>query len=1010
MRINLSSFAVKNPIPTFVLFFILTVWGIYSFIKLPVNAEPAMNFPAVCVSVTLDGASPTELENSVTRKIEDAIAGMSGVRHISSTITEGNSSTTVEFQLETDVQDAVNEVRNVISQIKDTLPSNISSPVIDKLDNEGGALGYYVVESLNMDANELSWFIDDNIIRSLLAVKGVKQVKRLGGTKREIRVELDAGKLNALGITVSKVSSELARRNVSIPAGKAVIFGEDQAVRVLSSKDSIENLSEFPLAVGNRIVKLREIASIKDASEPATSITRLNGREVIAFQLFRARGASDTVVEQNVSKALEEIMRKNSQIRITEIYNSVNATNENYEIAVSTLVEGALLTIVVVFMFLGNIRATLIAAIALPLSILPAFALMDLMGYTLNSITLLAITLVVGILVDDAIVEIENIGAHLAKGKSPYNASLDGATTIGVAVIAITACIVAVFLPVSFIDGITGQYFNQFGITVAAAVISSLLVARMVTPLLAAYILKPLPSIKDDRQKKLKAIYIRLLDYALSHRKVTFATGVTFLLISFIMIPLLPTGFVPKGDTGISQINVTLPPGYTLKQNDLRLLDLYRAVSSFDEVQNVFVTSGAGQLNKAEILIKLKDYNNRSCSQKKFEDKLRKELLKYEDLKFAFRNEMSERDVTILLTGNNPEKLIEYAKLLKSQMQQLPVLENVQINAPLSKKEIQVILRDFECARYGISATDIGNELKQATVGDTESNSAHFNLKERQIPIIVTLSELDKNSLNALKNLWVEGSKGNLVKIGAISDIGFGEGDSIIERYDRERRISVEADLSNGQTIGTAISEVYALPLFDNLPQEIRSPDYGDGEYMTEMFNGFAFSIAFGVMTVIMILAVLFNNLLQPFTILLSMPLSIGGAVAGLYLHGAALDMSSVIGMLMLIGIVSKNSILLIDYVIEKMSHGMDRKSALLLAGSERVRPIVMTTIAMVCGMLPAVFASGPAAAFRAPMALSVICGLLSSTLLSLVFVPVFFSLMDDLQKRLILLFKSILS
>lgn len=1003
MSFKISSWAIRRPIPTIVLFFVLTLMGIASFQKLPINADPNVSFPVVSVSISQAGASPDELENSVTRRVENALAGMAGVRHITSTIAEGISVTTVEFRLETNTDRAVNDVRNAVTQIRDELPSNITNPVVERMDTEGGALGYYAVQSPNMTQTELAWFVDENVSRQLLAVRGVQQVKRLGGEKREIRVDLQSEKLNAYGISAEQVSTQLAQTNANVPAGRLDLLGKELSIRVLGAQKTVEALAETEIALpDNRRVKLSQLALVRDAHAEVRSRARLNGREVLGFQVFRAKGSSDTVVAQGVEQALAELKVRHPEVQITEVYSSVGNTKENYDVAINTLIEGAGLTVLVVWLFLRNWRATVVAAIALPLSILPTFAVMRFLGYTLNSVSLLAITLVIGILVDDAIVEIENIEQHLHMGKRPFQAALDASDAIGLAVVAITASIVAVFLPVSFIDGIVGQYFTQFGITVAAAVLASLLVARLATPLLAAYILHPVQvGTHGAESGRLKKGYLKLLDKALHFRKTTLLLGGVFLVLSMAIVPFLPTGFIPKGDTGMSQIDFTLPPGNRLKQTDDTLREIDRIIRRFEEVDLSFITAGSGEINKGEVLIRLKPINQRNITQKEFENKLRGELAKLPDLRFAFRNEMAARDVSIILTGSDPAKLNQTAAQLKAQMRGLDVLENVQTTAPLPKTELQIKLREDEAAKAGVSAQSLGNVLHIATVGDVDGNAARFTFPDRQVPIRVTLAAADRNSLDTIKQLRIPSANGGTVALHTVADISFGTGSSGLERFDRERRIAVEADLVPGQTVGTALSQVNGLPIMQNLPEGVRIPQYGDAEYMEEMFTQFGTAMLFGIAMVLTVLVLLFKDFLQPFTILTALPLSVGGAAAGLWLFGAALDMSSVIGILMLMGIVTKNSILLVDFVIEKRAQGMERFTALIQSGAERVRPIMMTTIAMIAGMVPAVFSGGAGAAFRAPMAVAVIFGLASSTLLSLIFVPVIYSLMDDLRGKI---------
>ncbi|MDD7568485.1 MAG: efflux RND transporter permease subunit [[Actinobacillus] rossii] len=1005
MALKLSSWAIRNPIPTIVLFIVTTVMGILSFHKLPINANPNISFPIVSISISLSGASPEELENSVTRRVENAVSGMAGVRHITSTITESNSLTMVEFQLEINTDRAVNDVRNMIAQIRDELPQNIINPVVERVDVEGGALAYYAVQSPDMNQTELAWFIDDIVSRQLLSLQGVQQVKRLGGEKQEIRVELQADRLKALGVTADQISQQLAQTNANIPAGRTQLYGSERSIRVLGSRQDLMSLADLPIALSdNRKVKLSELATIRDTHAEVRSRTRLNGREVLGFNVFRTKGASDTVVGDQVQIAVNTLVEQYPNVQIQEVYNSVDGSKENYQIAMDTLLEGAALTVLVVFLFLRNWRSTLVAAIALPLSILPTFAVMYLLDFTLNSISLLAITLVIGILVDDAIVEIENIEQHLHQGKRPFLAALDAADAIGFAVLAITLTIVAVFLPVSFVGGTTGMYFTQFGITVSAAVLSSLLVARLATPLLAAYLLQPYKPKSEwlERSSKLKQIYLSLLAKALYFRKTTLLSGGLFLASSIALIPFLPTGFTPKGDTGMSQIDITLPPGSSLQQTDNYLQKIDRTLRQYDEVSLVFITvGGSGEPNKAEVLVHLKPYSERYITQKQFEDKVRAEFNQFADFRFAFRNEIAQRDVSILLTSNDPQKLNQAAQTLKQEMQSLASVENVQVNAPLMKSELQVKLLPNEAARAGITPQAVGNLLHIATLGYVDGNAAHFNFPDRQVPIRVTLNEKDRNDLNVLQHLQVPSSNGGTVSLGTVATISFGEGVTSLERFDRERRIVIEADLAIGYTIGEALAQVNSLPSLQNLPSGVRMPQYGDAEYMSEMFEKFGLAMGFGILMVLMVLILLFHDFLQPLTILVALPLSIGGAIAGLLAYGAALDMSSVIGILMLMGIVTKNSILLVDFVIEKRRQGMARYQALIQSGSERVRPIFMTTIAMVAGMLPAVFASGSDGAFRASMAVAVICGLIASTLLSLVFVPVVYSLMDDLREWL---------
>lgn len=1002
---QLSSWAIRRPIPTIVLFLLLTVMGIFSFLQLPVNATPNVSFPIVTVSISRAGASPDEMENSVTRQVETAVAGMAGVRHITSEISDGISVTTVEFRLGTDTDRAVNDVRNAVTQIRADLPQGIDEPLVERVEVEGGALSYYALESPEMDAAALSWFVDDTVSRRLLAVSGVQKVVRSGGSKREITVQLRPDRLEALGITADQVNSQLTQTNANIPAGRTMQGGSELSLRVLASAKGVDVLADTPIALSDgRRAKLSELAYVSDGHAEIRSRARLDGREVVGFNVFRAKGSSDTEVAKGVEAAVAALQKQHPEIRIRNVFSTVESTRESYDTAIDTLLEGALLTVLVVFLFLRNWRSTLVAAVALPLSILPAFVVMYAFDYTLNNVTLLGLTLVVGILVDDAIVEIENIENHLAMGKRPFLAAIDAADAIGFAVVAITGTIVAVFLPVSFISGLVGQYFSQFGITVSAAVLSSLLTARLATPLLAAYLLQPHKGATSDERTHgfFMGSYLKLLTWALQHRKTTMLAGGLVLAASFAMLPLLPTGFIPKSDVGYSQITVSLPPGSTLAETDRTLHALSDGIRRHPEVAAVYAAAGSdSDTAKGELLVRLKAHGERDISQSAFEQKLRGELAQTPDIRFFFKNENAQRDINIILTGDDAAKLSETARKLKTQMQGVAGAANVQINEPLPKPELQIRLLPDEAARAGVTPQAVGNLLRIASIGGQDAESARYNLSDRQISIRTALPENARNDIQTLKNLRVPSSNGGSVPLHTVADIRYAAGSATITRFDRERRISVEADLNSGHTIGEVLTQINALPVMQNLPAGVRTPEYGDAEYMNEMFSRFGMAMGFGVLMVLVVLVLLFRDFLQPVTIITALPLSLGGALGGLLLYGAALDLSSVIGILMLMGIVTKNSILLVDFIIEKRRHGMARARAIYRSGAERARPIIMTTIAMAAGMLPSVFAGGSGAAFRAPMAVVVICGLIVSTALSLVFVPVFYSLADDLRQWL---------
>ena len=999
MMSNISAWAIKRPIPTILLFVVLTLMGWASFSKLPINADPQVSFPVVNVTVARAGAAPPELETQVTRKIEGAIAGLSGVRHITSTIEDGQSTTTVEFRLEMDPDRATNDVRDAVANIRGDLPGDIEEPVVARLDIEGRAILYYVVQSPSLSLRDLSWFVEDTIARELLAVTGVQKAERFGGIEREIRVELDPQKLVAFGITPDEVNSQIRSLNANVPGGRAELGQQEQSVRTLGSALTVAAFADtqIPLPDG-RWVKLSTLGTVIDGAAEERGFARYDGAPVVGFSVSRAKGSSDTIVADAVAAKLAEIGTRYPDVKISELLSTVEYTRESYDAAMEALVEGAFLTVLVVFLFLRDWRATLIAALAMPLSLLPTFIAMEYWGFTLNSITLLALTLVVGILVDDAIVEIENIDRHIHMGKRPYPAAIDAADAIGLAVVATTFTIVAVFAPVSFIGGIIGQYFKQFGITVAIAVLASLLVARLLTPLMAAFLLapkKPRHAGHEKAPSRLGKLYLAVLGWTLDHKLISVGIAAAIFVGSMAMTQFLPSGFLPVSDSNISEIKIELPPGSRLADTDRVTLDIVEKLSARPEVAHVLVT--ASEVRKADLLVKLKPRAERTLTRQQFEVAVKPLLQEVPDLRFVFQGDGGGRNVSIVLAGDNPETLTQAARDLVTGMRTVKEIANVASTLPLPRPELLIEPRFDEAARLGISVEAIGTTMRIATIGATDSGSAKFNLGDRQVPIRVALLRDARADLDALRALRVTTAAGGAVPLSSVADLSFGTGEAAIERFDRKRRVNVEADL-NGATIGQALAAIAALPAMKNLPDGVTEIKYGEAEYMEEMFTSFALAMATGIMMVLVVLVLLFKDFLQPITILMALPLAIGGAVIGLLIYGAALDLSSIIGLLMLMGIVTKNSILLVDFAIDGMERGLDRRQALLQAGAVRARPIIMTTLAMIAGMLPAVLGFGAGASFRGPMAVAVIGGLITSTLLSLVFVPVVFVYMDMLR------------
>ncbi|KQO51831.1 MULTISPECIES: efflux RND transporter permease subunit [unclassified Methylobacterium] len=1010
MRLNISAWAIRKPITSIVLFLVLMILGLVSFRSLPITQFPNIDIPIVAIQVTQAGAAPSELQTQVTKVVEDAVAGVKGVKHIISTISEGVSATTIEFRLEVNVDRAVNDVKDAIAKVRVTLPRTIDEPIISRVEIAGLPIMVYGASAPAMTPEDLSWLIDDVIARQVQGVKGVGGVERLGGVAREIRVTLKPDRLLALGITAADVNRQLRLTSADMAGGRGELGGQEQSIRTLAGAASLDTLAQTSIVVpGNRKVRLDELATLVDGSEEPRTFARFNGEPVVAFAISRATGASDAEVASAVARKIADLAAKHPGVRFDLIDTSVINTVGNYHSAMLSLIEGAALAVIVVFLFLRDWRATLIASIALPLSVLPTFWVMSTLGFSLNAVSLLAITLVTGILVDDAIVEIENIVRHMRMGKSAYRAALEAADEIGLAVIAITATIIAIFAPVSFMSGIAGQYFKQFGLTIAAAVFMSLLVARLITPLLAAYFLRD-HGPDHEREGPVMRAYTRVVAWSVRHKFITLVVGLACFAGSIMSTGLLPAGFLPAEDAARTIFVVELPPGARLADTTRVTDGIVDRIKALPEVRSVFVDGGRQLPAKKEVrlasfTINLTPKNARHRTQKQLDRVIGAILREEPDIRFWSLRDSGQRDLALIVSGPDLRLVSETAAQLQREAASVPHLVNVLSTAPLDRTEIRIRPKAGVAADLGVSTDLIAETVRVGTIGDIGANLAKFNAVDRQVPIRVQLPLALRGDLSQLESLKVPVKGGASVPLSTVADLSLGRGPTAIDRYDRSIRVALEADMEGSDALGTLIESVMALPTAKNLPPGVSISQTGDAEIMGEVFEGFALAMGAGLMMVFGVLVLLFGNFLQPLTILFSLPLSIGGAILGLLIFHMPISMPVVIGILMLMGVVTKNAIMLVDFAIEEMARGVDRATAIIDAGRKRARPIVMTTIAMAAGMVPSAMALGIGGEFRAPMAVAVIGGLIVSTGLSLIFVPAIFVLVDDLSRFFVRLF-----
>ncbi|WP_137752678.1 efflux RND transporter permease subunit [Sphingopyxis sp. L1A2A] len=1105
---NISAWCIRNPVPPVVMFVLLMLAGIVSFNRMDVNDNPDIEFPAVQVIVVQPGAAPTELETQVTQRVEAAVRGVSGVDEMSSYVSEGSSRTMVQFAIGTPIDRAYNDVNQAVQQIRSDLPDGILEPQVVRVDIAGGPITYFAVEASDMTLEQLSWYVDNTVAKELLAIPGMSQVRRSGGVDREIRVILDPARMQSYGLTASQVNQQLRQTNVNAAGGRTEIAGSEQAVRVLGNAANALDLGNARLSIGNgRTVRLSDVAKVTDGYAEQRNLAKIKGRQVLSFSIEKAKGASDVTVHDETMKKLAEIKKANPKVDFKILFTRTEYTKEQYRSSMLAMIEGAVLAVVVVFLFLRDWRATLISALAIPLSAIPTFWFMDMMGFSLNSLSLLALSLVAGVLVDDAIVEIENIVRHMRMGKTAYQASIDAADEIGLAVVATTMSIVAVFLPVALMPGISGQFFVQFGMTVVFAVLVSLAVARMITPMIAAYFLsaqgeqdhaagpwvdryerllawtldstkqqavrarydgtstkiaylavplvlaglyvlfsiffyfQPVPAGQDGPNPavhflvltpvmaivtflatSLLAILVGALAYVMGMRQWAFTHWAKFMiqrfwarlhdhrvwivgvgLLAFLssigLFMVLPQQFQPTTNSDYSQVRYELPPGSTLAQSENIVRQIGDVLDNSPVVQTAFYDVNVGGGN-AFITLK----KERDLTSVEWERSLQPKLAAIPDARVSFQSQsggFSGRDITMVIGGDDPVALEKHARTIVAQMGGVKELRAPRIEGDIPRPEIIVNPRMDLAAELGVTTAALSQTIRIATLGDIDQNAAKFSLSDRQIPIRVLLSEDSRRSLATIENLPVPTSRGTTVPLKSVAEIGFGAGPTELRRYNQTRRIVIGADLAPGLVTGEAQKKIDALPAVKNMPQGIRKVIQGDAKWQAELIMNFIIAVVSGLLLVFSTLVLLYRRFLSPLVNMSSLLLAPLGGLLGLAITGMEISMPVYIGLLMLLGIVAKNSILLVDFAIEEMDHGVSKMDALLDAGRKRAQPIVMTTVAMVAGMVPTAISLSGDGAWRAPMGVVVIGGLILSTLLTLLIVPAGFSLADSMEKRM---------
>ena len=1012
MNLNASAYSIRNPLVAILLFVLLTMGGLFGFRQMKVQQFPDIDLPAVVVTVTLPGAAPAQLENDVAKKIENRLTSITGIKHIRSTLQTGAATIVTEFVLDKDIQEAVDDVRSAVGEVRGDLPAAANDPIITKVSTSGFPVVTYSVTAANMSVEDLSWFVDDTITKRLSDIQGVGSISRIGGLERQITVATDPIVMSGLQLSISQLSQQIAAIQQDSSGGEAEVGSTTQTIRVLGAVERARELNDLQIAVPTGGTQaLGQMAQVTDGAADPSSIAKLDGQTVVAFNVTRSRGASEVEVMAKVDEALNQLHKDMPNISIEKVYDRATPIAEDYQSSLRMLIEGGILAVIVVFLFLRNIRATIVTAVALPLSIIPTFLGMYLFDFSLNIISLLALSLVIGVLVDDAIVEVENIMRHLRMGKTPYEAAMEAADEIGLAVVATTFTLIAVFLPTAFMGGIVGQFFRQFGWTAALAIFASLLVARLITPMMAAYILRP-EKRHIERQGRTMTGYLKMVTWTLHHRWLTIGVTLILFVVSLGLVKLLPTAFIPDNDIDQTRVEIEMTPDVALADTE-RVAALASArIMRLPEVRHIFSSVGEGQAsmgsdssggkakNIAGLDIVLAPRAERDTKQE-IERQISAIVAEVPSARFTVGlSSGGETGYNFSLSSTDPKLLEQTVQKIMTDIRALPLAGAVTSDRSLPRQELTVTPDRLAMADKGVTTQDIATTLRIATVGDYEQRLSKLNLDTRQIPIVIRLPDVAKQNITQLEGLYVPSARpvGQGVRVGEVAALNFGTGPAQISRLDRERAINITVQPANGE-LGELVQAVKNTPTIQNLPSSISVIEQGQAENMAELFNGFVIAMSVGIVCILGVLILLFKRLLQPFTILMALPLSIGGAFVGLMITNSSLSMPSMIGFIMLMGIATKNSILLVDYALIAQRHGLARSDAMIDACRKRARPIIMTSIAMGAGMLPLVFGWGEAdPTFRRPMAAAVLGGLVTSTLLSLVVIPVVYTLMDDVS------------
>jgi len=1046
---------IKRPVFTTMLVMLLVVFGLNAYPSLGIDLYPDVDFPIVTVTVTWSGTSPEEMETLVTKPIENAVSSVSNIKTLSSVTLEGFSQTTLEFTFGTDAKMMANEVREKVAAIRRRLPDQIDEPAVQRFDITAQAIMYYALASDTRPRGEIRKIAWDVIKDELQRLDDVADVSVFGAQAREIHIYVDPRKLEAYNVSFEQIFNILDAQNMDTPGGRLKENGTEITIRTLGQYKSVDDIKNIVVASqGLQTVRIGDIATVEDGWEEERNFARTGGTPSVMIAIQKQSGTNTVAVAERV-RARMEWLQKNvlpPDIKVIVARDSTRFIRENVHAVTMSLVFGGLLAVLITFLFLQNARATIIGAIAIPTSIVATFFLMKAMGFTLNNMSLMGLSLAVGILIDDAIVVIENIYRHLEHGQSSLEAARDGTIEISLAVLATTFCILAVFVPVGNMGEIIGQFFKQFGLTVAFAVAFSLFVAFTLTPMLSAYWLKITPvdratqrgpvkwiqkvlDVWEDWFLRFRELYREIVRWALKRPKKLVAAAVLSLFLNLLLIPLLGFEFSPTYDSGEFNISVEAPAGTSIEKTRELITPIEKEVLAIPGLETAFVNIGSARnpVYKGFIGVRLKPVDERppilkdtpwseifsqaksySDLKQRISDKLwprsmmetmdelRVKFRKVQGLKVAVNNAQAvgrgdPRPIQIAFRGSDLEELRQLGTQLADEIRKIPGTTDVDISSAQHEPEVQIRLAPARMGQLGVDATAAGNAVQLAFLGVVQKNQ--FNIADKAYNIRVQMPEQYRKSIDDVANLRIYSGKTNsFVRLGDIADVRFSSGPTQIDREGRQRQIIVYGNavgISTGEVIAKAMNEI--IPNM-NIPIGYSYRLVGQAQTMKDSYMEIGKALILAVVLIYMVLAAQFESFVHPFTIMLSLPFSLIGAVLGLLIGGKTINIMSMIGLIMLMGLVTKNAILLVDYTNQLRGRGMAIGEALVEAGAVRLRPILMTTFAMILGMLPIALGWGAGAEMRSSMGVVLVGGLITSTFLTLVIVPLVYLLIDNFR------------